>query len=90
MLNPGRSPLRRLNRFEYNNTIEDLLGDESAPANTFPLEEQALGFDNNADVLRASQLLVEAYIGAAQQLATTLVSTLSTRLPCAATAAPTG
>jgi len=30
-LNPGPSMLRRLTRFEYNNTVSDLLGDTTAP-----------------------------------------------------------
>ena len=33
-----RAPLRRLTRFEYNNTARDLLGDTTAPANAFPSE----------------------------------------------------
>ena len=33
---PGPSPIRRLNRFEYNNTVLSLLGDEAKPANAFP------------------------------------------------------
>ena len=28
---PGRAPLRRLTRFEYNNTVRDLLGDTTSP-----------------------------------------------------------
>src|SRR5438105_1555933 len=33
----GPMPLRRLNRSEYNNTVRDLLGDTTQPANAFPL-----------------------------------------------------
>ncbi|HMI86994.1 MAG TPA: DUF1587 domain-containing protein, partial [Polyangiaceae bacterium] len=32
---PGPSYARRLNRFEYNNTVRDLLGDQTAPADDF-------------------------------------------------------
>ena len=42
-------------RFEYNNTIRDLLGDTTHPADDFPSEEKRLGFDNNAAVLQISQ-----------------------------------
>jgi Protein of unknown function (DUF1592)/Protein of unknown function (DUF1588)/Protein of unknown function (DUF1587)/Protein of unknown function (DUF1595)/Protein of unknown function (DUF1585) len=84
-LNPGPSPVRRLNRFEYNNTIADLLGDDSAPANEFPLEEQS-SFDNDATVLRVSRLLAESYLASGEQLAKTALGKATT-LPCAATAA---
>src|SRR5687767_3132485 len=32
----GASPLRRLTRREYNNTVRDLLGDTTRPADQFP------------------------------------------------------
>ena len=47
---PGASPIRRLTRTEYNNTVHDLLGDTTAPATKFTHEEVGLGFTNNADV----------------------------------------
>lgn len=81
---PGQSPLRRLNRFEYNNTIGDLLQDSSLPANAFPLEEQS-SFDNDANVLRVSRLLVEGYLAAAESLADAALAKPDT-LACAATA----
>jgi hypothetical protein len=31
-VSPGASPIRRLTRFEYNNTVRDLLGDDSGLA----------------------------------------------------------
>jgi hypothetical protein len=36
----GIQPLRRLDRREYNNTVRDLLGDNSAPADKFPSDHQ--------------------------------------------------
>lgn len=81
---PGQSPLRRLNRVEYNNTVSDLLADNSAPADSFPLEEQST-FDNDANVLRVSRLLAEGYLGAAETLAASALAKPDT-LPCAATA----
>src|SRR5437773_125280 len=48
---PGRVSLHRLNRAEYNLTVRDLLGDTTAPAGDFPVDESSAGFDNNADVL---------------------------------------
>jgi Protein of unknown function (DUF1592)/Protein of unknown function (DUF1588)/Protein of unknown function (DUF1595)/Protein of unknown function (DUF1587)/Protein of unknown function (DUF1585) len=82
---PGPSPIRRLNRVEYNNTVSDLLKDNSAPADSFTLEEQS-SFDNDANVLRVSRLLAEGYLGAAEALANSALSKPET-LPCAATAA---
>ena len=41
---PGRITARRLNRAEYNNTVRDLLGIDSEPANDFPQDDSAHGF----------------------------------------------
>lgn len=68
---PGPSPIRRMNRFEYDNTVRDLLGDDSRPAQAFPPEEEALGFNNNADALVVTGLLAEHYLTAAEALAAT-------------------
>jgi hypothetical protein len=51
--------LRRLNRAEYNNTIRDLVGVAVTPADDFPADDTADGFDTNADVLSVSPLLIE-------------------------------
>src|SRR4051795_5078890 len=48
---PGRVTARRLNRTEYKNTIRDLLGVESRPADDFPQDDSGYGFDNIGDVL---------------------------------------
>src|SRR5947207_1352118 len=53
-VSPGPSYVRRLTRLEYNNTVRDLLGDTSNPADHFPAEERQLGFDNNAAALTVS------------------------------------
>ena len=68
-LDPGPSPIRRLTRVEYNNTVYQLLGDTSSPADTFPHDEEAAGFDNQAAALVVSPLLAEHYMGAAEALA---------------------
>ena len=83
---PGPSYIRRVNRLEYNNTVHDLLGDTSAPADSFPAEEVSLGFDNNAQALSVSPVLAEQYLDAAESLATTAVNTNWAKLvPCAPT-----
>jgi Protein of unknown function (DUF1592)/Protein of unknown function (DUF1588)/Protein of unknown function (DUF1587)/Protein of unknown function (DUF1595)/Protein of unknown function (DUF1585) len=66
---PGRAPLRRLTRFEYNNTVLDLLGDDTLPANAFPSEELGNGFGNDADAQAVSSLLAEQYLGVAEDIA---------------------
>src|SRR6476619_1941619 len=38
---PGQAAFRRLSRFEYNNTVRDLLGDTSSPADGFPPDSEA-------------------------------------------------
>jgi hypothetical protein len=66
---PGRSPLRRLTRFEFNNTVRDLLGDETSPARAFPSEEIGNGFGNDADTQSVSSLLAEQYSKVAEGIA---------------------
>src|SRR6266700_2181774 len=83
---PGPSYIRRVNRLEYNNTVQDLLGDSTHPADGFPVEEKRLGFDNNADALSVSPVLAEQYLSAAEALATAAInSRWSALVPCAAT-----
>jgi hypothetical protein len=36
----GPMPLRRLSNLEYNNTVRDLLGDKTHPADKFPLDQE--------------------------------------------------
>lgn len=58
----GRSVLRRLTRYEYNNTLRDLLGIEMDYAKDLPSESAAKeGFVNNGAVLGTSSLHMEYY-----------------------------
>ena len=66
---PGRVTLRRLNRQEYDNTVDDLLHVNLHPADEFPGDDVGYGFDNNGDVLSLSPLLLEKYLSAAETLA---------------------
>lgn len=75
----GRVTIRRLNRFEYNNTVRDLLLLDLKPADDFPSDDVGYGFDNIGDVLSISPLLMEAYIGAAEKLAEAAIQTSSFR-----------
>jgi hypothetical protein len=60
---------RRLNRYEYNATIRDLLATPFQPAADFPADDSGYGFDNIADVLSLSPSLMEKYLAAAEKIA---------------------
>jgi hypothetical protein len=65
---PGRVTIRRLNRVEYNNTVRDLLGTTSRPADEFPDDDTGYGFDNIGDVLALPPILMERYLIAADRV----------------------
>lgn len=65
---PGRVTMRRLNRAEYNRTIRDLIGVDFNPADDFPSDDVGHGFDNIGDVLTLSPVLMERYLGAAENV----------------------
>ncbi|MEJ7754560.1 MAG: DUF1592 domain-containing protein [Candidatus Limnocylindrales bacterium] len=79
---PGNSPMRRMIRAEYNNTVHDLLGDTTHPADGFLPEEVSLGFNNQAEALQVTQALAQQYLEAAEALAGDAVANLETLLPC--------
>ena len=83
---PTRAPLRRLTRFEYNNTVRDLFGDDTQPASMLPTEPIGNGFGNDADALSVSSLLAEQYGLVAEQVAeraTASPEVLARLAPCA-------
>jgi hypothetical protein len=84
---PGASnpsaPLRRLPRLQYNNTVRDLLGDTTKPADAFQDEEVLGTFSGSADLARVPPIIVDQYRGAAETLAATAVQNLSTLVSCA-------
>ncbi len=73
LADPGRVTLRRLNREEYDNTVDDLLGTTARPADDFPGDDVGNGFDNMGDVLSTSPLLMEKLLDSADKLAHTAV-----------------
>lgn len=81
----GRAPMRRLTRFEYNNTVRDLVGDNTYPANALPSEDIGNGFGNDAESQDASALLVEQYVAVAENIAAGVTSPgkLAALAPCA-------
>lgn len=76
-LAPPALKARRLNRTEYNTTVRDLLGVDFAPAAHFPADDSAFGFDNIADALTVSPLLLERQLAAAERIARAAVFGLS-------------
>ncbi len=76
--NPGRvTPLHRMNRYEYNNTINELLGLDVDIADLLPGDPTADGsFDNIAASLPFSTAHMERYMSVARQL-----TRLATGLP---------
>jgi hypothetical protein len=66
--NPGRPVVHRLNRAEYANVIRDLLALDVDADALLPADDAAFGFDNNADVLTVSPLLLERYLSAARKI----------------------
>jgi mono/diheme cytochrome c family protein len=69
-VNPGRSAsLHRLNRAEYANAVRDLLAVEVDPTAILPPDEQAFGFENNAEALSMQPALLDRYISAAAAIA---------------------
>jgi hypothetical protein len=66
--NPGRALVHRLNRTEYGNAVRDLLGLEVDVTSLLPPDDAAYGFDNIADLLGVSPVLLERYLSAAWKI----------------------
>jgi hypothetical protein len=65
---------RRLSKREYNNVVRDLLGDTTEPANQFPQEVYANGYDNGSAALTLDSSGMPRYVQAAHALAATAVA----------------
>jgi hypothetical protein len=61
--------LRRLTHSQYNNTVRDLLGDYSRPADRFPPEDFVNGFKNQLRTQGIPPMLAEVYSASAEKLA---------------------
>jgi hypothetical protein len=72
---PGRMTAHRLNRNEYTNTVQDLLGVRFRAEKYFPADDSGDGFDNIGDLLTVSPLLMERYLAAAERIARWAIST---------------
>ena len=65
--NPSRPLLHRMNRAEYKNAIRDLLALD-VDVNALPADDATYGFDNIADALGSSPLLLESYVTQARKI----------------------
>jgi len=61
--------LRRLTHSQYNNTVRDLLRDQTSPASQFPPEDFVNGYKNQYEAQNLSPMLVEAYVASAERMA---------------------
>ena len=67
-LQPGRPAVHRLNRAEYRNAVHDLLAVDVDVDSLLPPDDSGYGFDNIADLLSVSPLLLERYVSAAGKI----------------------
>jgi hypothetical protein len=68
---PGRRVVHRLNRAEYVNAVRDLLDLDThaiGVTSLLPPDDSGYGFDNIADVLTVSPVLLERYMSAARKI----------------------
>jgi hypothetical protein len=81
--------LRRLTHSQYNNTVRDLLGDHTSPANQFPQDDYVNGFTDQYESEGFSPILEEGYVDAAERLAVNAFRNGDTNhlIPCAPSAA---
>jgi len=65
--------VHRLNRAEYANAIRDLLALDVDTSTLLPPDDAAYGFDNIADALGVSPVLLERYLAAAGKISSLAV-----------------
>ncbi len=66
--NPGRTLIHRLNRTEYGNSIKDLLDIDVDATDLLPPDDSVDGFDNVAQMLTISPVLLERYLSASAKI----------------------
>src|SRR5206468_4208882 len=64
----GRPVLHRLNRTEYANAVRDLLALDVDVSALLPPDDASHGFDNVADGLGVSPILIDQYVTAARKV----------------------
>jgi mono/diheme cytochrome c family protein len=73
--NPGVVALHRLNRSEYANAIDDILGVRVDAGALLPTDDVSDGFDNIAAVLKVSPSFLDQYVSAARTVTIQAVGT---------------
>ena len=66
--NPGYRTFQRLNRYEYERAVHDLLALEINAGDYLPLDTMSANFDNIADVQMLSATLLDGYLRAASEV----------------------
>jgi mono/diheme cytochrome c family protein len=77
---PGYVQLHRLNRREYANAIQYLVGLTIEPATLLPQDDLSDGFDSVANVLQVSPSFLDQYLAAARTVAVQAVGNPSARV----------
>src|SRR5262249_37897440 len=70
--------VHRLNRAEYANAIRDLLALDIDASSLLPADDSSAGFDNVADALGVSPVLLESYLSAAERVSALAIGDLKT------------
>jgi hypothetical protein len=78
--NPGHVQLHRLNRREYANAVQYLLGIKVDAASLLPQDDLSDGFDNVANVLQVSPSFLDQYLAAARTVAVQAVGNPQARV----------
>jgi hypothetical protein len=78
----GERMLRRLARFEYDNTIADLLGLQGQASERFAADTVVNGFSSNARALVVTPLLADQLYASAERLAAEATQNLGALVPC--------
>ena len=80
-LNAGLTPVRRLTRDQYNNTVRDLIGATGNPADALGLDEKIGPFASNA-IAPVDETLVQQHQEVAASLALAAKARMTTISPC--------
>jgi hypothetical protein len=80
-LNAGVTPVRRLTRDQFNNTVRDLIGATGMPADALGLDEKIGPFASNA-IAPVDETLVQQHQEVAATLATAAKPRMTTISPC--------
>jgi hypothetical protein len=74
-IDPGPPSIRRLNRFEYDRSIEELTGLDLQLSDSFPPDASSYGFENIAASLTLTPTQVEQYYTAAKKVVDAVLKT---------------